>query len=386
MSNPANKRFVPIWIALGAILLIQLLTLAAVAVGTVAAGAAAATAAAALAGDEFDFDGLPSLWDRLIRGGSREDGVRIAGEYVIRPTRRISDAYLSGDSTRLDDKEKETLRMASAVLSQIVRDDMSDYEKELAVYDWMTANLAFDSGSLIAVPQTQEDCDNPYGVLKYHNAVCVGYATTFRLFMQMMKIDCMVVHNLDLGHSWDLVCLGGEWYHTDIYSDVGTGNHSHFNLSDMQMGQMQSWDRELFPAAEGIAFNYAVQNSVELKSAAALPSALRKVIDEGGGSLFYRLDDPTGALHSSVDYAVSRLQGLLEQDYETGHVWMYAEMLPLSAEFDVLSITVEVSGGDAPVEPEEDDFPAIDQAIDDAFGDWQPVEYEGEWQQGGHGK
>ena len=97
--------------------------------------------------------------------------------------------------------------MAAAVLDEIITEDMTDYEKELAVYDWMTHSLQYDTGVLQVIPRTEADADNPYGTLKYHNAVCVGYATTFRLFMQMLDIDCMVVHNTDAYHSWDLVKL-----------------------------------------------------------------------------------------------------------------------------------------------------------------------------------
>lgn len=113
-----------------------------------------------------------------------EDYVKIAEQYEIKPTTNISDAYKSGDTSKLTDKEKETLDMAKDALKEMkIKDDMSDFEKEKAVYDWMTSSLQHDQGALTVIPTTQEDCDNPYGVLKYHNAVCVGYATTFRMFM-----------------------------------------------------------------------------------------------------------------------------------------------------------------------------------------------------------
>ena len=119
-----------------------------------------------------------------------EDYVKIADNYEIKPTTNISDAYKSGDTSKLTDKEKETLDMAKKAIKDMkITDSMSDFEKEKAVYDWMTKKLQQDSGALTVIPSTQEDCDNPYGVLKYHNAVCVGYATTFRMFMQMMGIE-----------------------------------------------------------------------------------------------------------------------------------------------------------------------------------------------------
>ena len=125
-----------------------------------------------------------------------EDYVKIADNYEIKPTTNISDAYKSGDTSKLTDKEKETLDMAKKAIKDMkITDSMSDFEKEKAVYDWMTKKLQQDSGALTVIPSTQEDCDNPYGVLKYHNAVCVGYATTFRMFMQMMGIECKVEHN-----------------------------------------------------------------------------------------------------------------------------------------------------------------------------------------------
>ena len=101
-----------------------------------------------------------------------EDYVKIADNYEIKPTTNISDAYKSGDTSKLTDKEKETLDMAKKAIKDMkITDSMSDFEKEKAVYDWMTKKLQQDSGALTVIPSTQEDCDNPYGVLKYHNAV-----------------------------------------------------------------------------------------------------------------------------------------------------------------------------------------------------------------------
>ena len=115
----------------------------------------------------------------------------------------------------------------------------------------------------------------PNGVLKNHEAVCVGYATTFRLFMQMLGIDCMVVHDSHLSHSWDLVKLDGQWYHTDIYSDAGSGegNFSHFNLNDEMMNS-QEWNTDFFPAADGYEYNYAYVNRTQCKDVYTIPEQM----------------------------------------------------------------------------------------------------------------
>lgn len=254
---------------------------------------------------------------------TREDDVEImGGEYVIRSTLPISDAYKSGDTSKLSDKEKETLEMASAVLDEIITDGMTDYEKELAVYDWMTKSLQYDTGILTVIPQTQADCDNPYGVLKYHNAVCVGYATTFRLFMQMMDIECMVVHNPDRYHSWDLVKLDDEWYHVDIYSDQDSGNYANFNMNDEMASQSHDWDREFFPAADGLKYNYAVQNKQDCTDIYDVPSIMRTAIDEQNGLVAIGFETIDEAHAEIVESMMREIDGYVSGG-TFGDLWMY---------------------------------------------------------------
>ena len=66
-----------------------------------------------------------------------EDYVKIAEQYEIKPTTNISDAYKSGDTSKLTDKEKETLDMAKDALKEMkIKDDMSDFEKEKDPERW----------------------------------------------------------------------------------------------------------------------------------------------------------------------------------------------------------------------------------------------------------
>lgn len=211
---------------------------------------------------------------------NRENDVTIMGEYTVESTEKISDAYKKGSDAGLGDKDKETLKMASDVLNEIITDDMSDYDKEKAVYDWLVKNIGQDKGLLTVIPSSGKDSDNPYGVLKYHDAVCVGYATTFRLFMQMMDIDCMVVHNTEMYHTWNLVKLDGKWYHTDVYSDAETGNYANFNMNDDIASAGHDWNTDFFPAADGTKYCYVFMNKAEAKDIFGIPEAVKKQLDE----------------------------------------------------------------------------------------------------------
>ena len=248
-----------------------------------------------------------------------EDYVKIAEQYEIKPTTNISDAYKSGDTSKLTDKEKETLDMAKDALKEMkIKDDMSDFEKEKAVYDWMTSSLQHDQGALTVIPTTQEDCDNPYGVLKYHNAVCVGYATTFRMFMQMLDIECMVEHNNEKYHSWDVAKIDGDWYITDIYSDAGNGNYAHFNMTNNMFTQEQSWDQEFFPVANSLKYNMAYQNKQTVDSVYDIPKALRKAMDKQQGSLMIafkeKIDDEKAQIANAAVSSVSDM--LMNNNYK----------------------------------------------------------------------
>lgn len=301
---------------------------------------------------------------------AQENDVTIGGKYVIKDTTAISDAYKSGKTAGLSDKEKETLDLAKNVLDKIITDGMTDYEKELAVYDWMTKNLSFDSGSLLVVPDTGADCDNPYGVLKYHNAVCVGYATTFRLFMQMMNIECMVVHDSYMSHSWDLVQLDGHWYHTDIYSDEGSGNYLNFNVNDNVLSHRQEWNRDFFPAADGIEYSYAYINREKCKDIYAVPELLHTALDEQKGVVSFefeqKITETEAQIVAAMMQSIEGSEGFSEYEAEISYNWMSAN------DKYILCIYIQRSKGDDPVDVTDIDDAAIEKitnAVENAFGD-----------------
>ena len=313
-------------------------------------------------------------------GQTREDDVAIMGEYYIRSTLPISDAYKSGDDSKLDSKEKETLEMASAVLDEIITEDMTDYEKELAVYEWMTTSLQYDTGVLQVIPNTQADCDNPYGVLKYHNAVCVGYATTFRLFMQMLDLPCMVVHNTEKYHSWDLIQLDGDWYHVDIYSDQNSGNYANFNMNDEMCSQGHDWDREFYPAAEGTKYNYAIQNAVPVEDIYTVPALVREALDDETGNLFLSFDPIDEAHAQIVETMMDGIRSCMEEGDDYSSMWMNWTWLHVTGNQYVLAVYMESYDDDSnDFDISDEDRAKIDEAIAESFGttpDWDDVDYE----------
>lgn len=217
----------------------------------------------------------------------QEDGFVVGDQYEIRSTTNISDAYLKDDPSLLEGEDKETYDMAKGVLDEIIKDGMTDYEKELAIYDWMVDNIGQGSGHTIALPGQNTQAFTPHDVLSSHSAVCVGYATTFRLLANMVGLDVHIVHN-DY-HSWDMVKLDdGEWYQLDVYSDVNGAKYRNFNMTDEMARSGHDWDGSTLPEAKGTKYSYAVQNAVAVKDLFEVPGKVRETFAGKSFSLYFK--------------------------------------------------------------------------------------------------
>ena len=271
-----------------------------------------------------------------------EDDVLIANQFMIKSTTQISDAYISKDTSKLSDRDKETLDLASKVLEDIIKPKMSDYEKERAVYVYLTTKLTSTDGILTVITPEGENYE-PHDVLKNKSAVCVGYATTFRLFMQMLGIECKVVHSSDLSHSWDLVKLDDGWYHVDCYSDnnpsgvtmsdygeepgsaiaVDNGNnqsdndtatYANFNMDDSYCSLNHSWSKEYYPAADGKKYNYILNNTKVLKSIYDLPDYVAKLVSKKKGMIACRFENFNEKAQYTANYMVDSIQNNFTND------------------------------------------------------------------------
>ena len=66
-----------------------------------------------------------AIYTGQLEDPEQEDDVVIAQNYTIKSTTHISDAYKSGDTSQLDDRDKETLAMAKDVIKENIKDSMT---------------------------------------------------------------------------------------------------------------------------------------------------------------------------------------------------------------------------------------------------------------------
>lgn len=169
----------------------------------------------------------------------------------------VLDAWVSGDPRALSEKNRAVYDAAVQVIGQVITNDMTDYEKELAIHDWITAWGSYDPEASSHAPDAtpNPDNDNPYGLLVHQVAICRGYSSTFQLFMDLLGIECITVPGAAgrEEHEWNMVRLDGAWYCVDVTWDDPSGGspgHRYFNVTSQFMrGTNHQWDEEGVPEA-----------------------------------------------------------------------------------------------------------------------------------------
>ena len=178
-------------------------------------------------------------------------------------------AWNSGDREGLWEQDVAILDALEELPSALTDTSLSDYERELILHDWMIDWAEYDPGALSNNPvgAPMPDNDNPYGFFTGRKGICLGYASTFRLLMELCGIECITVRGTSHGgasdHAWNMVKLEGEWYCVDVTWDdpVTSGAlpasmyHQYFNVTSNYLRWTDhQWDDSGVPEATATAF------------------------------------------------------------------------------------------------------------------------------------
>lgn len=137
---------------------------------------------------------------------------------------------------------------------------MTDLEMETAAYGWLVDNVNYDWTLQDALAETDRRSYGPYGGLVNRAAVCLGYAASFQLLMDMSGVECITVvgacFNSTGDHAWNMVKLNGEWYCVDVTWDANGREQMgadyvwrYFNVTSDEMGKNHQWDYAGTPEA-----------------------------------------------------------------------------------------------------------------------------------------
>ena len=112
--------------------------------------------------------------------------------------------------------ETEAVELAMQILVPILNQG-TDYQKILAVHDFICNRINYDYDTLNGKADKFAAFDGLYG----YSAVCSGYAMLFQKFMEEMGIESYIASGIvnGGGHAWNVVKVGGQWYHVDCTWD-----------------------------------------------------------------------------------------------------------------------------------------------------------------------
>lgn len=187
--------------------------------------------------------------------------------------------------SKLSDRDKATIEFLKQEVGRITNDNMTDFEKELAVHDYIVGNYSYAKDN-----DTQND--------EYYNindfiinkvGYCEAYAYTFAVMAELSGVEAavMVGKSNNTSHAWNAVKLDGEYYYVDVTFDDGAENdniilHTYFNLNDSEMADTHSWTKEENNGvtAMGTKYNYFRYKNILFEDMESLQSYITGEVEK----------------------------------------------------------------------------------------------------------
>lgn len=135
------------------------------------------------------------------------------------------------------DSERESAMSVLDDIAAMVGKGWSDYEKALFLHDYLAAYCDYD--------HTLSKF-TAYEMVTTGDAVCDGYSAMYSMLLNRLGVRSTKVISRTLNHAWNLVELGGEWYHVDVtfddsfhYGHPGLVSHDFFLKTSDEMNANQ---------------------------------------------------------------------------------------------------------------------------------------------------
>lgn len=198
------------------------------------------------------------------------------------PGDNVAWAYLNSDKSTLTEDELLLYDIAVSWLEENITEDMTDYEKCTAIYNYLSGNVLY-SNDLLNALNTSFTFDRgitAYGAMVDKLTICQGYADAFDMLTSMLGMECVQIYGFgdNAPHNWNMIKMEDHWYHVDCtYGNAfGVGDNTcskaYLFASDVQLQKTHRWDRDSFPAAKDdskyyyTVYDLYVTNEEELES------------------------------------------------------------------------------------------------------------------------
>ncbi|MCD3313568.1 hypothetical protein G8V07_02695 [Clostridium botulinum D/C] len=233
---------------------------------------------------KYNFNNFNNIMVELGGQDYGKPGVRTGGGSVSIINDKIPiTVHLSyrRDVDEVKNQRQATEAAVKRIVKEVVKDDMTSVEKELALHDYVVKHADYNMEGLKKNPADLED-HSAYGVLVLGKGVCESYAKAMHLLLNEAGIECKYAtgykKNKDGsqggGHAWNIVKLDNEWYNLDATWDdpvsdrVGRSDkdvvvspviHTYFNVTDDIFDKDHirgEYEQKNYPKANGTKYSY----------------------------------------------------------------------------------------------------------------------------------
>lgn len=137
---------------------------------------------------------------------------------------------------------------ADEALAAILKPGMNDHEKVRAIHDWIVTSVEYDQSLSYYTA---------YHAISLGKAVCQGYSLLGYRMLEKAGIPVLIAEGkVNTGeHAWNMVQLGGQWYHLDLTWDDPVGaeddhiRYTYYLKTDEELKADHEWTRT-YPAAD----------------------------------------------------------------------------------------------------------------------------------------
>lgn len=206
-----------------------------------------------------------------------------------------------------------------SIVEEIITASMNDYQKELAIHDYLLENCQYDIKGY-ENGQIKSESFNAYGALYQGVAVCEGYAEAAALLLNRSGVETIVITGKSRGegHAWNIVKIDGDYYHLDVtWNDPVQQDESseikyydYFNLSDIDISNDHSWDKEKYVPCTANKYHYFNYNNLIVKSKDEFINRVVEEVQRGNKNLVLQVKLRAGdsfILKNVVNDIVNRL-------------------------------------------------------------------------------
>lgn len=187
-------------------------------------------------------------------------GMRVKFKFDISDNYYVWQKYLNGKEIPNDrPRAKKLYSYVVDIIDMTIKPEMSDYEKELAIHDYIVTNCRYGYDDL-----APEYAYRAYGALVQKIAVCNGYTEAMALLLTCAGVENGIVTGSTGGvlHAWNQVKIDGEWYHVDSTWDDpkpdrgSLASHQYFNVTNDFLRKSHNWKEENFNICTATLYNY----------------------------------------------------------------------------------------------------------------------------------